>query len=67
MHVVTRLLDKDFSVKLQFKSVSACNFLGGMPPDPPSNSKYAGCAAYHLGNMQCLKSIQYSCKMFNMF
>ena len=42
MHLVIGFLDEDFLVKLPFKSVSEHaifkNFLGGMSPDPPSNT-----------------------------
>ena len=38
MHVVIMFLDEDFPVKLPL-SLRACDFLGGMPADPPSNTQ----------------------------
>ena len=49
MHVFIGVLDEDFLVKLSRKSVSEYavfkNFLGGMPPDPPSNFAQHGSQA----------------------
>ena len=51
-------LDEDSPVKLPFKSVSEHaifkNFLGGMPPDPPSMQMVVLCMTYkpkhHVGS-----------------